>query len=316
MENFGQEFRNMEGTIAQTLKTNLKGSELLKMECEEIIVALFTSYSKKSYMRLDAGDYFVDGQKISFRDHYPETMRQLTVDGKINMERLKQAQKEDKIKPIKIKGVQWSVFSEAMRDEIREMFTEILLDGDIEKIKAVYKQKLFAEFQIALEKATEGDLTHIEKFATRLRRSGKSGKCKHIQNLYPHLTDNYIYTLPMKRITKQQKMSELILPIKALNKSNYRSIDQLAIFDPFESQCKKFFSKESKTKAQRKEIIERIEEDEIMVRVETATNKQYSHFCGTPDFVEQTVKDTYGKYCLHEVIHGDKCKLFFDIDKQ
>ena len=105
MENFGQEFRNMEGTIAQTLKTNLKGSELLKMECEEIIVALFTSYSKKSYMRLDAGDYFVDGQKISFRDHYPETMRQLTVDGKINMERLKQAQKEDKIKPIKIKGV-------------------------------------------------------------------------------------------------------------------------------------------------------------------------------------------------------------------
>lgn len=53
-----------------------------------------------------------------------------------------------------------------------------------------------------------------------------------------------------------------------------------------------------------------------MVRVETATNKQFSHFCGTPDFVEQTVKDTYGKYTLHEVIHGDKCKLFFDLDKE
>lgn len=88
----------------------------------------------------------------------------------------------------------------------------------------------------------------------------------------------------------------------------------MAVFDSFESQCKKFFEKESRVKSQRKEIIDQIEENEIMVRIETATNKQYSHFCGTPDFVEQTIKDTVGKYCLHEVIHGDKCKLFFDID--
>jgi outer membrane protein assembly factor BamA len=48
-----------------------------------------------------------------------------------------------------------------MRSEIRDMFTEILIEGDIEKIKAQYKQRLYNEFQIALEKATEGDLTLI-----------------------------------------------------------------------------------------------------------------------------------------------------------
>ena len=43
-----------------------------------------------------------------------------------------------------------------MRSEIRDMFTEILIEGDVEKIKTIYKQRLFSEFQIALEKATEG----------------------------------------------------------------------------------------------------------------------------------------------------------------
>jgi hypothetical protein len=53
------------------------------MACEEIIVALYTSYSKKSYMRLDAVDYFIDGKKIPFREHYAQTIKQITVDGKI-----------------------------------------------------------------------------------------------------------------------------------------------------------------------------------------------------------------------------------------
>lgn len=57
MENFSAEFTQMEKNFANKLKANLLGSEILTMACEEIIIALFTSQSKKSYMRLDAVDY-------------------------------------------------------------------------------------------------------------------------------------------------------------------------------------------------------------------------------------------------------------------
>lgn len=112
-----------------------------------------------------------------------------------------------------MKGVQWSIFSEEMRSEIRNMFTEILIGGEVNEVKATYKQRLFAEFQRALERATEGDLNAIQKFAQRLRSSGKSSKCKFLQTRYPEITDDYIFTLPLKRITKQQKKGELLLPI-------------------------------------------------------------------------------------------------------
>lgn len=110
-------------------------------------------------------------------------------------------------------------------------------------------------------------------------------------------------------------MAELVIPIQAVNEANYRRIDELAVFDQLESQFRKFFSKESGVKALRKVIAEEIESDEIMVRIETATNKQFSHFAAQPDFVERYAAENKDKYCLHEVIHGDKCKLFFDIDK-
>lgn len=64
----------------------------------------------------------------------------------------------------------------------------------------------------------------------------------------------------------------------AVNESNYRRVDELAVFDAFESQLKKFFSKETGVKDQRRQLAAEIEEDEIMVRIETATNKQFSHF--------------------------------------
>ena len=75
MDNFSDAFRQMENKIADRLKENLGGSNILKMACEEIIIALFTSYSKKSYMRLDAVDYKHGDSMISFRDHYADTMR-------------------------------------------------------------------------------------------------------------------------------------------------------------------------------------------------------------------------------------------------
>jgi hypothetical protein len=65
----------MEDDMALQLKSNLNGSDVLKMACEEIIIALFTSYSKKSYMRLDAVDYKDGDKMISFRDHYAETIK-------------------------------------------------------------------------------------------------------------------------------------------------------------------------------------------------------------------------------------------------
>lgn len=61
------------------------------MACEEIIIALFTSYSKKSYMRLDAVDYKDGDRMIPFREHYAETIKQITVDGKIQLDLLKEA---------------------------------------------------------------------------------------------------------------------------------------------------------------------------------------------------------------------------------
>lgn len=105
MENFSAEFTQMETQFADRLKTNLLGSDILKMACEEVIVALFTSQSKKSYMRLDAVDYKQGDSMINFRDHYAETIKQITVDGKIQLNLLKEAQKQKKIKPITIKGV-------------------------------------------------------------------------------------------------------------------------------------------------------------------------------------------------------------------
>lgn len=93
MENFSENFTKMETDFANQLKTNLNGSSILKMACEEIIVALFTSYSKKSYMRLDAVDYKDGDRMIQFRDHYAETIKQITVDGKIQLDLLKEAQK-------------------------------------------------------------------------------------------------------------------------------------------------------------------------------------------------------------------------------
>lgn len=68
-----------------------------------------------------------------------------------------------------------------MRDEIRDMFLEILIDHDrLEAIKIKTKLRLLAEFKIAMEKLLEGDSKPIEKFASRIRRGGKSGKCKHL----------------------------------------------------------------------------------------------------------------------------------------
>jgi hypothetical protein len=193
----------MQKTIASNLKANLGDSDILKMACEEQIIALFTSYAKKSYIRLDAVDYFANGQKVSFKQHYAHTMKQITVDGVIDISKVKEAQQEGKIAPIVIKGVQWSIFSQDMRDEIRELFTEILLKpNDFEAIKAAYKVKLFRELTTAMESLVAGNRKPIEKFASRVRRSGKSGKCKHLQSVYPEFTDNFIFCLPLKRITK------------------------------------------------------------------------------------------------------------------
>lgn len=201
-------------------------------------------------------------------------MKQITTDGVIDITKVKAAQQEGKIAPIVIKGVQWSIFSQEMRDEIRELFTEILLrPNDFEAIKAAYKVKLFRELTMAMESLVAGNRKPVEKFASRVRRSGKSGKCKHLQAVYPEITDNFIFCLPLKRITKQEKVSQLIIPVAAVNESNYRRVDEFAIFDAFESQIKKFFSKETGVKDQRRHLAAEIEEDEIMVRIETATNK-------------------------------------------
>lgn len=92
MENFSADFTKMEREFADQLKTNLLGSDILSMACEEIIIALFTSYSKKSYMRLDATDYIAtNGQLVGFREHYAETIKQISVNGKIQLDLLQAA---------------------------------------------------------------------------------------------------------------------------------------------------------------------------------------------------------------------------------
>lgn len=82
------------------------------------------------------------------------------------------------------------------------MFTEILLGGDIEKTKSVYKTRLALDLQNALDMAVQGDLSKITKFANRIRTGGKSGKCKYLAETYPNITDDYIFVLPRKQIVR------------------------------------------------------------------------------------------------------------------
>lgn len=74
------------------------------MACEEQIIALFTSFAKKSYIRLDAVDYFKEGVLVPFQQHYAKTISEITKDGKINIDLLLQQFPTGKFK-VEIKGV-------------------------------------------------------------------------------------------------------------------------------------------------------------------------------------------------------------------
>jgi hypothetical protein len=54
------------------------------------------------------------------------------------------------------------------------MFLEVLCaDGDFYPVKMAYKERFLQEFRNALETV---DHAKLEKYATRVKRSGKSGK--------------------------------------------------------------------------------------------------------------------------------------------
>lgn len=96
-----------------------------------------------------------------------------------------------------IKGVQWSKFHEYFRDQIRDLFLEILVGRDASEVKMTFKERMLREFKIALD-----NLDHVvmERFATRIKRTGKNGKAVALQNKYPDITDNYVHVLPLKRL--------------------------------------------------------------------------------------------------------------------
>lgn len=77
------------------------------------------------------------------------------------------------------------------------MFLEVLVaNGDFFPVKMAYKEYFMQDFRNALETLNHAQL---EKYATRVKRSGKSGKAVALQTRYPEITDNYVYVLPCKR---------------------------------------------------------------------------------------------------------------------
>lgn len=108
---------------------------------------------------------------------------------------------------------------------------------------------------------------------------------------------------------------DLIIPVEKVHKGNVRNIDLSQILKEFESQWTKFFVAErSQVRADRKEIIQQMANNEVMIRVETARNPQAMHAAMTPEETGSFVLAHQDK-CCHEVISRPFTKLFFDIDE-
>jgi len=242
------------------------------MECEEIVLSNFTSQAKKSYARCDAIAMKRKGQKdVPFSVHLAETMKMITENGKMSVALLKQAQAEGRLSKVMVKGVQWSHFHEWFRNQIRDLFLQVLVRDDPSKIKMIFKEKMLREFKCNLDAI---DHESMERFATRVKRSGKSGKAIALQTRYPDITDNYVHVLPLKRLAGAKQMAgDLIIPVQKITAANNRNIDLSRVLDTFESQWTKFFvADRSKVKNERKELVANMSNNEVMIRVETARN--------------------------------------------
>jgi hypothetical protein len=99
--------------------------------------------------------------------------------GKLVVEKIKRAQEEGRLADLIVKGVQWTNFHDWFRGQIKEMFLEVLVeDGNFVPVKMAYKEKFLRQFKVALDAL---DHAEMEKFATRVKRSGRSGKAQALQ---------------------------------------------------------------------------------------------------------------------------------------
>jgi hypothetical protein len=135
-----------------------------------------------------------------------------------------------------------------MRDVIRELFLDILLTNDVESNVHRVKCEQMSDYLKALDRFTEGDQSAIgviERFAQRVKMSGKSPKVQFLRKRYPLECDT-LYILPLKAQYRSQRKSELWIPIQCITSDNRNKLDDQSILNCFDTQIKKFFQKEKK----------------------------------------------------------------------
>lgn len=113
-------------------------------------------------------------------------------------------------------------------------------------------------------------------FGKRVKTCGKSDTIQYINKVYKIKSDT-VYILPLREQFKGQKKATRVIPVQCVTKQNRHLIDDQAVLSTFKSQIKKFFNKEteSKTKVKRTELLELIDDDQVMIRLETVRDKQY-----------------------------------------
>lgn len=226
-----------------------------------------------------------------------------------------------------IKGVAWSSACQDMNQHIRDMFIDILatqkIDESIEKRRTILLNTLeqgLREFYTS--KSTEG----LMLFTKRVKMSGRANNVRFLRERYSiNLEEHpFVYALPLLAICRGQKRSELWIPIQNLNDKTIRMLDKERMLDAFEQCVKKFFvnkqqtidddDKPKKTTQKRIQLSEVITPDQIMIRLETARNKQFDTRLIEVDEVQSFIAAN-PQYTVHEVIHNNINKLYFDIDK-
>jgi hypothetical protein len=97
------------------------GRDGLGFACEEMILALFTSCAKKSYIR-------VDYNKKGWETTWPQIAHKMYKDSMPDINAIKDLVNNGEVNLV-IKGVAWAQFDVLLRDKIRDLFLDIALSG-------------------------------------------------------------------------------------------------------------------------------------------------------------------------------------------
>lgn len=206
--------------ISECSLPNIK--PILRAEVEEVVLTQFVSHAKKCYAKIEIKDF----QGKAFHEVTGEVYASL-FDSAGNM---KASEVQTHLKTgrfaLQIKGVQWTTVSDFMAGQIKSFFIDVLCSTKPEQIQAIREKKredLLAQIQSAID---SGSYDQLEKFAARLRRSGKGSKCEALRTKWPQLTDNFVFVVQTRPLAGfSQKAGDLVLPVCAITERNCKTID-------------------------------------------------------------------------------------------